>query len=410
MRRYSLEDYITIQETLYPINAEISEPNTILPQNVIDIIQFLINEFKNVPQEEEQDYYKKQPNKKTFTNRKQNQFPTVFRKPEPPPVPFKATVIEKKDGIEKLINDIKVALNKISAKNYDQQKDSVIQTIQTIFDEMPQQQPTRGMSDDGASSGIRKFAGRSVDRDANDASNNNTVPIKQNKFDLLDDDSSDDESEPIQSSENNLIIQSIFDIASSNKFYSELYARLYQTVIDQYQQLHFSNTSIMQDYINNISAVEYADSDKDYDHYCVINKQNDKRRALTTFIAFLTKLGVVEVKTTQQIIDKMIQYIMTLVDEENKTHIVEEIIENLFIVINTLVASRDKSLPATSCLTTDNKSSIIQSCTDKSNDFIDATHVEKITELASYKVKEHKSISSRAIFKVGDMKKLLLSR
>jgi hypothetical protein len=37
------------------------------------------------------------------------------------PVPFKATVIDKKEGIEKSINDIRVCLNKISSKNYQSQ-------------------------------------------------------------------------------------------------------------------------------------------------------------------------------------------------------------------------------------------------------------------------------------------------
>jgi len=384
--RYTLEDFATILQTT-------------LPQDVLDKINFLIQEFKNVPQDQDfqdQDSYQRKYNntdpqkyKKQYSHKK-TPFLPLNKKPtdtlQPPPIPFKATIIEKKEGIDKLINDIKVALNKISAKNYEQQKESVLQTIQSILDQIPPPpssptQPTTNTSSNNT---------------------NNDEIINKNKFDILDDDSDEDDEDqdtittpsPQQPTEHNTIIQSIFDIASSNKFYSQLYAQLYHTILQQYDFLHVSNTSILSDYIHNITNVDYADSDKDYDRYCAINKQNDKRKALTTFISHLTKLDVLNYNETLQIIEHMIQSIMATVDEENKTHIVDEITENLFIVLSILTDKTQKDNDTQ----WENQPQFIEQ-------FI-KTQLDNIKQLASYKVKEHKSISSRAIFKLGDIVKL----
>ena len=81
---------------------------------------------------------------------------------------FKPTKIVEKEGIEKIVNDIRVSLNKISVKNYDSQRDVIIENINNIM---------------------------------------NTE--NENKADDM-----------------KLIVNSIFEIAINNKFLSELYAEL----------------------------------------------------------------------------------------------------------------------------------------------------------------------------------------
>ena len=46
---------------------------------------------------------------------------------------FKATKIEKKEGVEKTINDIRISLNKISIKNYEQQRETIFQLIKELI-------------------------------------------------------------------------------------------------------------------------------------------------------------------------------------------------------------------------------------------------------------------------------------
>ena len=47
--------------------------------------------------------------------------------------PFKATKIDKKEGMDKLINDIRACLNKISNKNYETQRDIIFEQIDKII-------------------------------------------------------------------------------------------------------------------------------------------------------------------------------------------------------------------------------------------------------------------------------------
>jgi len=144
---------------------------------------------------------------------------------------FKTTKIEKKDGIEKLINDIRICLNKISIKNYDTQRDTIIQHIKDII-----------------------------------------------------------ETEDENPDELSKITKAIFDIASSNKFYSELYAKLYKELTEIFPSFNEIVSTFVIDYVNGIQNIQYFDPKVDYDKYCDNNKENDKRKAMSAFIVNLAKM------------------------------------------------------------------------------------------------------------------------
>ena len=81
---------------------------------------------------------------------------------------FKITKIDKKEGTDKIMNDIRICLNKMSNKNYDTQKTSIFELLSSMDSE----------------------------------------------------------------SEKEKVAITIFDIASTNKFYSEMYAKIYKELID----------------------------------------------------------------------------------------------------------------------------------------------------------------------------------
>jgi hypothetical protein len=232
------------------------------------------------------------------------------------PVPFKATKIEKKEGVEKQTNDIRVCLNKISNKNYEQQRDAI--------------------------------------------------------FELIDDESND-----IVQKE---VAQSIFDTASSNKFYSELYAGLYKDLIEKFSIFSVFIVNLIDEYYDSMDAITNIDSDEDYNLYCENNKTNDKRKATSTFIVNLMVKGVIDKLDVLNLVVRMQEKVISMVDLDNKTYEVDEITENLFILI-TLVASHLSG--------------------DFGDNFIKIR--DNIETCSKYKTKDHKSISSRAIFKYMDM-------
>lgn len=187
---------------------------------------------------------------------------------------FKATKIEIKEGTEKQISEIRTALNKLSNKNVDTQKNVIIQLIHQTINES-----------------------------------------KETDDDL------------------NKIAKIIFDIASSNKFYSDIYAELYKELISEFSVFNDKLDNLIDNYkesLNNICAV---DPNVDYDGYCKYTKTNDLRKAMITFIVNLTKKNVINHEMVLNLILYLFDIVSQKAQEPNKTNEVEEITENVFIII-----------------------------------------------------------------------------
>jgi dGTP triphosphohydrolase len=233
---------------------------------------------------------------------------------------FKPTVMEKKEGIDKTINDIRICLNKISNKNYETQRDIVIEYIENIIK-------------------------------------------NQNGSDVTD---------------INNIANSIFEIASTNKFYSELYATLYKELIYKFNIFNENINQILQQYKDDIINIRFVDPNTDYDLFCDNNKQNDKRKALTTFIVNLMKKNVIDISEIANIVLYLEDFVLKNIDIENKNYEIEEITENLFLFIS--LAVNELKL------------------------FVEWENIiNNIKRFSQLKTKEHLSISSRSIFKFMDI-------
>jgi len=126
----------------------------------------------------------------------------------------------------------------------------------------------------------------------------------------------------------------IFNTASSNHFFSAVYARLFHQLLQKYDAVFKGvfETNFDQ-FIGLFGSIEHADAKKDYNRFCEVNKTNDKRRAMSMFIVNLMKVGVV---TTTQTLD-IVQQLQTLIQEHmrqtDRANEVEELTENLFIIL-----------------------------------------------------------------------------
>jgi hypothetical protein len=235
-------------------------------------------------------------------------------------IPFKPTKIVEKEGIEKILNDIRISLNKISVKNYDSQRDNIIENINNIM--------------------------------------NNENENKENDMEL--------------------IVNSIFEIAINNKFLSELYADLYKELCNNFPQFVNIIDVFINQYKDGVKEINYVEPTLDYDKYCNYNKTNDKRKSLSLFIVNLMKKNLISKETLFGLITYLQDLVFGYMDEVNKINEIEEITENLFIMIT---SSKD-----------------ICCSQEKWN-----TITENIKMYSQLKVKDKKSLSSRAIFKYMDI-------
>ena len=245
---------------------------------------------------------------------------------------FQTTKIEKKEGVEKSINDICACLNKISNKNYEIQRESIFMLIRQTM--------------------IIDKANVEMDTESNN----------------------DEE----QHAQLNQISNAIFNIASTNKFYSEIYADLYRDLINEFPIFNNNVNGFTQKYIDCVSAITFVDQNTDYDKYCDNNKMNDKRKATAAFIVNLMIRQIIDKESVLNIIIKLEEIMLLYIDEANKTYEVEEITENIFVFI-TMAIKHLKSTPVWNNI------------------------VETIKTSSLCKSKVHPSLSSRAIFKYMDI-------
>lgn len=247
----------------------------------------------------------------------------AFRKMDEPweTVPaLKATVLEvAREGFEKQLSDVRICLNKLSTKTYLTLTGKIMDDIREI------------MSDDAQIENATK------------------------------------------------IVEFIFEIASTNKFYSELYAQLYKELIERFPIFENMIEPFLEKYMESIHDIRVVDQNVDYNGFCENNKKNEKRKATSMFIVNLLKNEVVCKETVMSIIVKLQKFICEYIEMDGKTGEVEEITENLFLLITT-----------TACAL--NTETVWKMEIDP-----------YVRTVSGYKSKDKKSLSSRAIFKYMDI-------
>jgi hypothetical protein len=85
------------------------------------------------------------------------------------------------------------------------------------------------------------------------------------------------------------ITQTIFNIASSNMFYSVLFSKLYTELISKNREFYNVTQEHFDTYLNDLNKIEYVSPSTDYDGYCIYTKKMDKMKSLLTFFINLMK-------------------------------------------------------------------------------------------------------------------------
>ena len=126
---------------------------------------------------------------------------------------------------------------------------------------------------------------------------------------------------------------SIFNIASSNSFYSALYARLFKTLMNDYDIFKKIFEDNFKEFMNLFESIEFVDPKKNYDKFCEYTKTNDKRRAMSLFVVNLMINHIISEDEIIEIIKQLQALISSYLRKQEKSNEVEELTENLFIKI-----------------------------------------------------------------------------
>jgi len=174
----------------------------------------------------------------------------------------------------------------------------------------------------------------------------------------------------------------LYEICSSNKFYSKIFADLFAELALMYSWLNniFKDNyaNIMEQYNN----IQYIDSEIDYDGFCEMNKKNEKRRAITTFHYNLALNGFIQKRDIVNILKNILTSIINMIKMKDKKNEVDELTEIVAILF-------DKNMIEEVCDDSDDS--------DNSDEYVvlDQSILEIINGLAQKKVKDYPSLSNK---------------
>jgi hypothetical protein len=173
----------------------------------------------------------------------------------------------------------------------------------------------------------------------------------------------------------------IFEIASTNRFYSKMYADLYSDLINNFQIMEDIFQENFNNFMNLFDTIEYVEPNVDYNKFCKINKDNEKRKALASFFVNLMNNSIISKDKIITIIRNLMNKIYSYINQDNMKNEVDELTENVAILYKKELFNENSDY-----------------------ELIDNMTIPDIIEkLAHSKCKNYLSLSNKTIFKFMDL-------
>jgi len=124
----------------------------------------------------------------------------------------------------------------------------------------------------------------------------------------------------------------IFDIATSNRYYSKMYADLYSDLSHEFDFIRNKYQDNFAKFTDLFDNIEYVDPNVDYDKFCEINKVNEKRKSLAAFYVNLMNNEIISKSEIMSITRNLLSKIYNYISVENKKNEVDELTETIAIL------------------------------------------------------------------------------
>ena len=262
--------------------------------------------------------YQKTP---TFTHNDKNNFKKKKFGKSNSCEDFKATKKIEKEGIDKEISTIRLLLNKVTDK-----------TLINISDE------------------LKEIMNKLIKEDK----------IKEEEFIKIG--------------------KEIFSIATSNSFYSLMYAKLYKQLIKEFRFLDNIFDENYKSYLSYFNDIKYVNPEENYEEFCNITLVNDNRKAYSKFLCNCLKEQVINENKIINILDQLFTMQDEKISAPNNQELLNEIVNNIEIIF-------------------DECNNHLKNCNDKYDEYVD-----KINKISLIKPSKENSISNKFRFKYMDIK------
>jgi hypothetical protein len=235
---------------------------------------------------------------------------------------FQTTKIETKTGLEADFDSVRAFVNKLTDKNYNEMRGKIFEVIEKIVSE-----------------------------------------------------NSDSQLGTISSN--------IFDMASSNRYYSKIYAQLYSDLSNKFEFIKHAYLDNLKRFTELFDVIEYVDPNQNYDKFCEINKINEKRKSLASFYLNLMNFGIISKLEIMQITRNLLSKVYQFISMDNKKNEVDELTETIAILYKKDLYEDDDG--------------------DDYEQIEGYTIYEIVEKIANSKVKDYKSLTNKSLFKFMDL-------
>jgi hypothetical protein len=300
--------------------------NKFLAQNVIDIINNLAS-LVGAPSYQKTPVFKHQRSRNN-NNRPSRQRQVISGADWAEIRNFKTTELTKKEeGVDKDIDELRGLLNKLTSNNYEDMEKNIMKSLTTIIGKNCKEED------------LEKIG------------------------------------------------EAIFEIGSINKFWSAVFAKLYKTILSTFPAMNEIYKKNFNNFLSLFNNIRYVSAEEDYDEFCKVNKENEKRRSIGSFFVHLMNNDVIKEVSIFELIKQLKETMLNFMDMENKKKEVAEFAENIVILIN----GGKERLEAYK---------------------LDVTFgwdecVEFIEDMTKRKVSNHPSLSNKVVFKFMDLEEEL---
>jgi hypothetical protein len=172
----------------------------------------------------------------------------------------------------------------------------------------------------------------------------------------------------------------IFEIASMNKFYAQVYARLYKEIIQTHPVFASILVNKHAQFIEECKHTNYINPDTDYDGFCNYNTDIEKRQGTACFIVHLMNMELLEVNSVILLIDGILKHIYSVLDKKECRRVIEDMIEMLYSMFT---VSNMKML--------------------RESELYNPQIKDKLNMLCGMKPREHEGLTNKTLFRCMDI-------
>lgn len=129
------------------------------------------------------------------------------------------------------------------------------------------------------------------------------------------------------------ITNAIFNIVSTNVFYSKFFSKLYTELIPLNKEFYFVFQTHYDSYLTELNKIEYISSSVDYDKFCDYNKQIDKMDSMLSFFINLMKNNICTVDNIANLCISLQKKLNIGIEIKEQTEHNEKMLNAIYIII-----------------------------------------------------------------------------